>query len=240
MNWHLIEGAEGCAYAVEHECVAIVVDALRASATAAMLLENGATEILVVREVDDALAAKRENPDALLYGERGGVPPEGFDYGNSPLETGPAKGRSVIFTTTTGAQRLNSAWGAHAAFMGTTVNAMAVAEAVMPYDRDVVLIPAGKIDDPESESAEDLAAAAAIAMIVDPTFGEGALLYRHWRARIENEGLATIFRSSPHGQTLIGQGFERDVDFCAKMNQTDAAPKAERQDKRGVVLVRAT
>ena len=54
MPWHFIEGEAGCRYAVEHGCVAIVVDALRASATAAMLLDAGATRILAVREVAEA------------------------------------------------------------------------------------------------------------------------------------------------------------------------------------------
>ena len=102
-RWHLIEEEAGCTYAVEHGCVAIVVDALRASATAAMLLETGATELIVVAEVEDAIAAKQSYPDALIFGERGGLPPPGFDGGNSPQDVACAAGRRVIFTTTTGA-----------------------------------------------------------------------------------------------------------------------------------------
>ena len=37
-TWHFIEGEAGCAFAVEQQCAALVVDSLRASATAAMLL----------------------------------------------------------------------------------------------------------------------------------------------------------------------------------------------------------
>ena len=70
MKWHLIAGEDGCRFAVENQCVAIIVDALRASATAAYMLDAGATEILAVREVDEAYALKREYPDALLVGER--------------------------------------------------------------------------------------------------------------------------------------------------------------------------
>ena len=56
---HLMEGTPGCAYARQYGLVAVVVDALRASATAAMLFEAGATDILAVREVDDAFAARK-------------------------------------------------------------------------------------------------------------------------------------------------------------------------------------
>ena len=65
--WHLIEGEAGCRFAVEKGCVAVVVDALRASATAAMLLERGARELVVVRPIGfepmkwiRALALRRE------------------------------------------------------------------------------------------------------------------------------------------------------------------------------------
>ena len=74
MNIHIIEGAPGCAFARENGAVAVIVDALRASATAAALLEAGAREILAVREVEEAFAARADWPDALLYGERGDVP----------------------------------------------------------------------------------------------------------------------------------------------------------------------
>ena len=52
MKWHFIAGEEGCRFAVDNNCVAIIVDALRASATAAYMLHAGATEILAVREVE--------------------------------------------------------------------------------------------------------------------------------------------------------------------------------------------
>ena len=68
MVWHIIEGAAGCAYAVEHRCVAIIVDALRASATAAMLFHAGARRLLVVQELAQAFAARATMPDMLLFG----------------------------------------------------------------------------------------------------------------------------------------------------------------------------
>ncbi|MCP4640403.1 MAG: 2-phosphosulfolactate phosphatase, partial [bacterium] len=143
MKYHIIEGAAGCAYAVENHCVAVVVDALRASATGAMLLDAGATEIIAVRELAEAYAAKQAFPDALLFGERGGLPPEDFDAGNSPRTVSVAQGRRVVFTTTTGAGRLVESWGAEAIYMGSTVNAAAVAATAATHETDVVLIPAG-------------------------------------------------------------------------------------------------
>ena len=180
MRIHLIEGASGCEYAVQNRCVAIVVDALRASATAALLLQAGATELLVVREIEDAFEAKRARPDALLFGERGGLPPEGFDGGNSPLQVAAAQGRRVVFTTTTGAQRLIGAWGAEAVYMGSTVNASAVVTAAVRHGRDIVVIPAGLATDPTFDAQEDWTAAVVVAEKAALPVGVGADLYERW------------------------------------------------------------
>ncbi len=224
MTWHLIEGEKGCAYARENDCVAVIVDALRASATAAMLLHAGAVDLQMVRDVDGALEAKIAMPDALLFGERGGLPPEGFDFGNSPREAEHAKGRRVIFTTTTGTGRLVDAYGAPEVYMGTTVNALAVARAASAHRKDVVLIPAGLAGDPEFDAQEDWVAAVAIALVADAAIGEGAANYREWKHLIELDGVAKLFETAPHAAKLEAIGLSDDVLYCAQMNLTTAVP----------------
>jgi 2-phosphosulfolactate phosphatase len=234
MTWHIIEGAAGCTYAVEHGCLAVIVDALRASATAAMLFDAGATEILAVREVEDAFAAKKAYPDALLFGERGGLPPEGFDYGNSPRTVGAAKGRRVIFTTTTGAGRLIDAADAPAVYMGSTVNASAVATEAARHGRDVVLIPAGLMADPTFDADEDWVAASAIAMIAGAEVRKGAGTFGMWRKRIESEGVERLFETAPHSAKLRRVGLEDDIAYCARVDLTRAVPKAFERDEYGI------
>lgn len=237
MKCHLIEGEAGCVFARDNDCVAVVVDALRASATAAMLFEHGATEIHAVREVEEARAVKETMPDALLYGERHAVPPEGFDYGNSPLEAAAAKGKTVILTTTTGTARLVEAWGAKEIFMGTTVNAMAAASVAVAAGVDVVVIPAGLAGNPDFDGAEDWAAAVTVATFIDAPVGEGALMYRDWSQRLEWDGLPKTFREAPHGKNLLAKGFQDDVAFCARLNVTQAVPKVVGYNGREVHLI---
>ncbi|MFO7974635.1 MAG: 2-phosphosulfolactate phosphatase [Candidatus Hydrogenedentota bacterium] len=239
IQFHLIEGARGCAFARENAFTAIVVDALRASATAALLLDAGATEILAVREVADAYAARDDFKDALLYGERGGLPPEGFDYGNSPRVVQPARGRPVIFTTTTGAGRLVDAWGAHAAYMGATVNATAVARAAANHQKDVVLIPAGLMDDPGFDAREDWVAVVVIAMRSGCAIGEGRDAFQRWRERIEMEGIEGLFQNAPHAEKLRRAGLAADIPFCAQVDITRAVPKAIERHPLGVILQNA-
>lgn len=236
MKWHIIEGEAGCEFAVAHKLTAIVVDALRASATAAMLCEAGASPLLAVRDVDEARQAKREMPDALLFGERGGLPPDGFDYGNSPREAHHAKGRPVVFTTTTGAGRLISAWGAGAVLMGTTVNASATAAVAAELGRDVVLIPAGLADDADFDAQEDRCAAVAIAMKAGVEIGEGQDVFELWRDRIDAEGFGPLFERSPHAEKLRQIGLGDDVAWCAQVNVTKKVPQAVTRTELGVIL----
>lgn len=228
-RWHFVEGTAGCEFAVENHCVAIVVDALRASATAAIMLEAGAKELLVCREVEEARALKAMHPDALLFGERGGLPPEGFDGGNSPQEVGACPGRTVVFTTTTGAGRLVACWGAPAVLLGTTVNAKACIRAAMAYPSDVVVIPAGLAHDPDFDAQEDRVAAAylaSLALAKGATLGEGAEACQGWIGRIENQGLSVLFDSAPHAEKLREVGQDADVAFCAQTDLTAAVPYA--------------
>ena len=237
-RWHLIFGEEGCRFAVERQCTAIIVDALRASATAAMLLHHGATRVLAVTTVEDARAAKSALPSTLLYGERHAVPPDGFDFGNSPREAVHATDREVIFTTTTGAGRLVAVREAPAAFMGTTVNASAVARAAHATERDVVVIPAGLWGDADYPADEDWCAAAAIinAAHVEPKTGQAE--YSDWRDRIEQDGIATLFEKAPHSENLRRANLHQDIAACADVDVTDAVPRIDSHEHAGVWLTR--
>ena len=241
MKWHFILGEDGCRFAVENRCTAIVVDALRASATAAYMLHAGATEILAVREIDDAFALKQTCPDALLAGERGGLPPEGFDFGNSPREVARVAGKRVIFTTTTGAGRLIQAWGAHAVYAGSPVNASAVSHAAIAAGRDVVVVPAGLMTDPSFSAQEDWVGGIAIANAAEIQLGrldigEGGHRYTYWHDRVLCEGVPALFQSAPHAQKLRKVGLTEDIAFCAQTDTVATVPAVISFDDGAVVL----
>lgn len=242
---HLVEGEEGCRLAVERQAVAVIVDSLRASATAAALLEAGALEICAVREVEEARAMKEVWPDALLYGERGGLPPEGFDYGNSPAEAFHAAGRRVVFTTTTGAGRLISASGAKAALMATTTNDTALLDyLIVEKAEEVVIIPAGLAGDPDFDGQEDWVGAVWLALQsakhpelgAQVRWGEGEERYHYYAERIEKEGVNALFHSAPHAEKLRAISMEKDIDLCARTSVCQALPIMVGPCESGVLL----
>src|ERR687898_241317 len=82
----------------------VIIDVFRAFTTAAVALAKGATKIIVVRDVDEALALRAAGVGHLCMGEVGGKRPRGFDLGNSPFEASQAdlEGRTIIQRTSAG------------------------------------------------------------------------------------------------------------------------------------------
>jgi 2-phosphosulfolactate phosphatase len=222
---HLRSGEEGCRWAREHKAVAVVVDALRASATITFLLQGGAAEVLVVKEVGEAYAYREAHPDTLLVGERGGLKVDGFDFGNSPTEIRRAdvRGKQVAFTSTTGAQRLVDCLGASAIVVGTPINASAVARQVsalaLAENVPVVIIPAGLATDPSVVAAEDwLGATVLAAHLALPIHQASERPYQQYQRLIQSVGLLEGFLQSSHGQKLVRLGFTADIHVCAQVD----------------------
>jgi 2-phosphosulfolactate phosphatase len=84
----------------------IVIDVLRAFSTATYAFAAGAHTIALVSSVDEALALKKQKPEALLMGEVDGLPIAGFDFSNSPISFKQVdlKGRFMIQRTSAGTQ----------------------------------------------------------------------------------------------------------------------------------------
>lgn len=64
--------------------IVLIIDVLRAFSTAAYAFSCGAKEIRLVSGIQEALELKAKLLNAKAMGEVGGLPPEGFDFGNSP------------------------------------------------------------------------------------------------------------------------------------------------------------
>ena len=71
--------------AQEAEGLAVVIDVFRCFTTEAVAFANGAKEIVLVAEIEEAFELQKLGRGDLLMGEVGGKKPEGFDFGNSPM-----------------------------------------------------------------------------------------------------------------------------------------------------------
>src|SRR4051794_40623441 len=86
--------------------LAVVIDVLRATTSMVHALASGVESVRPCSEIDEArqLAATFPHGEAILGGERQGLPIEGFDCGNSPsaYDSTRCPGKTLVMTTTNG------------------------------------------------------------------------------------------------------------------------------------------
>lgn len=123
----------------------IIIDVFRAFTTAAIAFSNGATQITLVAEAEEALALHRSGVGDLLLGEVDGKRPPGFDYGNSPYEISRVDltGQSLVQSTRAGTVGVAAAFAsaqAQTIYLGSLVVADATVKAVLQENPELVTI----------------------------------------------------------------------------------------------------
>jgi 2-phosphosulfolactate phosphatase len=142
----------------------VVIDVIRAFTTAAVALSRGAEAIVMVEDVDHAVRLRAQGVGRYCMGERGGVKPDGFDFGNSPGELAAADlaadlvGAVLIQTTTNGTRGIAAAAaaGAERIYAGAFVTAEATVRALLtgPSEAPVALVAIGYHDRIRSDEDE--------------------------------------------------------------------------------------
>lgn len=132
----LIEGAKRA------RGLTVIIDVFRAFTLECYLFDQGAVRIYPIGSVDEALELKREHPEYVSFGERGGAQVEGFEYGNSPAQVAGVDltGKTCIHTTSAGTQGIVNATGASEIITASLVNARAVARYIQACQPDEVSI----------------------------------------------------------------------------------------------------
>lgn len=229
---HLIPHASAAVREQLRGRAVVVVDTLRATSTVAALLATGAASVYPAATVEGARALRDAlGPSTLLCGERGGLPPEGFDAGNSPREAERLGGRgaAVVLTTTNGTLALERAWKAQASarapvVTAALVNARSVAGVLAAWGVDIAIVCAGERGGSVAAD-EDLYTAGYLARLLD---GLGATL-----SPAVEQAVAMVARAPDpaaalagfhHAQELARLGLAADVTWCAQPDRLDVVP----------------
>ena len=216
----------------------VVIDVLRATTSMLHILESGGRAIYPVEAVETARERKNQMPDALLCGERRGVPPEGFDMGNSPVAFRDADltGKDIILTTTNGTQAVGHARNAANITAASFGNAVSVARYLLEHENDLPLhlLCAGTNG---AFSIEDYYCAGIIASYI-ATVGNAALTDFAWAAA-KLSGLPIEEAVTPdtcrHLGFLVRSGFSADVELSLKReveNQNRLVPVYDSKKER--------
>jgi 2-phosphosulfolactate phosphatase len=202
------------------DVTAVVFDVLRATSSIITGLASGVEAIFPVRTVEEARERKVKDPDLLLAGERGGLPPEGFDLGNSPEEFEKAKGRRVVMTTTNGTAAIESVRTASKVLIGALLNIDALANYLFTHPPGrLLLVCAGT---GEEFSLEDAVAAGALVARLsdDQRLSDSAIITRSIYEQVGDD-LHEWVRQTQNGKALRKIGKDADITWCARLSVFD-------------------
>jgi len=123
----LLDGAK------KAEGLTVIIDVFRAFSVECYAYGQGVECIYPMGQIEEAYRLKKEHPEYILVGEREEQKPVGFDFGNSPSQLLKKSflGKTIIHTTSSGTQGIDSAVNASEIITGSFVNA----EAIVKYIR---------------------------------------------------------------------------------------------------------
>jgi 2-phosphosulfolactate phosphatase len=213
----------------------VVIDVLRATSTMITALANGASAIIPVESIAEALAVRQRQPGVLLGGERhglriraavsGGVD---FDLGNSPREYTAEKvaGKCIAVTTTNGTRALRACAKARAVMVGSLLNLRATTAVLEKNEPGhLMLVCSGTGEGP---AWEDTLAAGALcdrlaASDRDVDFDDSAFVARELY-RSAQAGLHTTLSCSRNARRLLAiPELRDDVAFCLEVDRFNFA-----------------
>lgn len=212
--------------------VCLVIDVLRATSSLATMFARGIEGVLVAETVEEARRLAEADPGVLLCGEERCLPPEGFDYGNSPGEFDGLGLRSkrAIMATTNGTRALAMAAGCRAVYAASMLNVSAAAraaiEAAAPERLDIVALCAGTGG---RFALEDAFCAGAVVDVIeraasDIELADGAKAALRLYRSYDGSTLDALGDAS-HARLLESIGLGEDVTFCAQRDAFDVTPR---------------
>lgn len=209
-----------------YEDVVVVIDVLRTSTVVPILFERGMDAVRLSPSVGVARRAAASDGD-LLIGERRGLPPEGFNHGNSPaaLAQHDFGGRRAVMVSENAPAALPPVAGARLVVLASFVNATAATAWVAARARTRVdLVCCGFRGSPD---LDDLATAGLLADLLlrrlPGAAVSGATRLALDVLRVGADPLTTLWHSSA-GRHLRDLGLERDVGIAADLDRCTGVP----------------
>ncbi len=212
-------------------CVCGVIDTIRATSTIATILGCGGKEVIVAGNKRQAFIFKKIFNDYILCGEEGGLPPKGFDYGNSPLEISKldVKDKGFILMTTNGTQSIFKTRECPAVFALSILNMNYTVDTLIDYafknKNDIALLCSGE----KGKIAYDDVYTAGIAvkyLLTKPLrfeFSDSAKLAM--TAALTDSDVINALEKSCSANSLRKVCSGEDIEFCSQLNKFKIAAK---------------
>jgi 2-phosphosulfolactate phosphatase len=200
---------------------AVIIDVFRACNTVLSLLDAGANRILPVATLRETRALKGQG--YLIGGERNGLMPVGFDFGNSPAEAAvmDLKGRAVVLTTSAGTRGIHAASRSREIILASFANLSAVCRYLLSGRRsDISLVAMGSKGRNPAEEDDSC-----------------ALLIRDLLTGVKANRAAVVLslRECEGARRLLRLGQHEDLEFCLRMDVSETVPVVHKRGNRWVI-----
>ena len=206
----------------------VVIDVIRAFTTAAFAFAAGANSITLVSTVEEAIRLRDQIPNALVMGEVMGLPPEGFDFGNSPAAFigVDLNNYNLIQRTSAGTQGVVNSFNAETMLASSFCCAQATVDYiknVSPKAVSFVITGFG----PDGRGEEDLACAEYLeALLKESNPNPDSYLKR------VRESRAGKHFADPENTMFIW----KDIECCIDIDRFNFALEISREDDRLVMI----
>ena len=222
----------------------LVVDVLRATSVITRWFEIGGAELFPVKSTDEARELTRtfknsaRNP--ILMGEVNGIPPEGFDLGNSPSDLNPSNVKShdcAVMSTTNGTVALNEAASTGSPVIAASLrNYSAALDHALTFGSKIGIMCSGR---KRSPSWDDTLCAGAIIKRLQELLAQKNLddpehtrkIFMSDSAKISllvwesgESNLLTCIKRSEHAIYLERIGYANDLEFCCQLDAATVVP----------------
>lgn len=215
--------------------VCVVVDVIRATSSLTVIMSQKPSKVVLATTIQKATRhASQQTVHPLLCGERKGVAPEGFDYGNSPSEFSKAslKNKSIVFTSSNGTRAIADIVIAPTILLGCILNATAVAQKAFDEatakTMDILFVCAGReekfaIDDAYCAGLLVSKLLAFIPASSEFKLGDGAQaalsIYGHCQDR------RRLLEMSAAGTTVKNLGHHQDIYYLMQEDLFEIVPQ---------------
>jgi len=210
-------------YEIDNSIV-VVIDILRATSSMVYGINNGATAIIPVAQVEDCL--NYADKGYLLAAERNGEVVEGYDFGNSPFSytADKVKDKTVVLTTTNGTKALHMARSkASQVVIGAFLNLQSLCDWLKIQEKDVLLLCAGWKD---QFNLEDTLFAGAVVNQLRKSFVhfDDASVAAEDLYMLAKDDLRAYVGKSSHSHRMVALNIGEDVKFCLQLDICEAIP----------------
>lgn len=229
MNIDVIISADYIREDIIKDKVVVVIDMLRATSVITTAIKNGCKEVIPTLTVEEAFKKRDElgKENCILGGERQAIKVEGFDFSNSPLEYKEEiiKDKSIVLSTTNGTRTLTSCLAAGKIFVGSVLNAKAVAEKLVEENQDVVIVNSGT--NGQFSMDDYICTGFIIKEVMNLT--QKVYLTDIAKAAVKayegNPDITSYIKDARHYGVMLNLGLEEDLGYCVQKNITKVVPQ---------------